>query len=220
MDHVGNKATSVVDHKFCLGGDVFLSVSYFKGLNNIHIRKWKSTPDDFNPGKYIVYPTKVGIMISREQLKQLKNLIPHVLSFLDANEQQQQTNQSTQSTSASPVLPPSNAPALVDPNFTTTTPATLPAELSDIGFSQLFYGADAGDRENDTISVSSVNDIETPSTSPGYNTVSGVGGQSTLNGGGAGVAGGSKTVNTTFRETPKRQTGLLSLKNAPKKRKN
>ena len=61
---------------------------------------------------------------------------------------------------------PCNAPALVDPNFTTTTPATLPAELSEIGFSQLFYGADAGDRENDTISVSSVNDLETPSTSP------------------------------------------------------
>ena len=55
--------------------------------------------------------------------------------------------------------------------------------------------------------------------------MSGVGGQSTLNGVGAGVAGGSKTVNTTFRdrnvnETPKRPTGLLSLKNAPKKRRN
>ena len=72
--------------------------------------------------------------------------------------------------------------------------------------------------------MSSVNVLETPSTSPGYNAVSGVGGQTTLNCG-AGVAGGSKTVNTTFRdrnvnETPKRPTGLLSLKNAPKKRKN
>lgn len=127
---------------------------------------------------------------------------------MQMNEQQQQTNQSTKSTCASPVLPPCNAPALVDPNFTTTTPATLSAELSEIGFSQLFYGADVGDRENNTISVSSVNDLETPSTSPGYNAVSGVGGQTTLNGG-AGVAGGSKTVNTTFRarnvnETPKR----------------
>ena len=76
MDNFEQKATfsSVTDQKFCLGGDVFLSVSYFRGANNIHVRKWKSDVDILNPGKCIVYPTKIGIVLSREQLKLLKRI--------------------------------------------------------------------------------------------------------------------------------------------------
>ena len=198
MDHVENKATSVVDHKFCLGGDVFLSVSFFRGVNNIHIRKWKSGPDDFNPGKTIVYPTKVGIMITHEQLKMLKNIIPHVISSLD--DMEQPSNQRTQSTSASPSSSPCNNPNLMDPNFCTTTPASLPSELADIGFSQLVYAAE--DREAETISVSS-----TENTQP--SNYCGAGASSSS--GGFGAVG----------ESTKRPRGILSLKkDSSKKRKN
>ena len=231
MDNFEQKATfsSVTDQKFCLGGDVFLSVSYFRGANNIHVRKWKSDVDILNPGKCIVYPTKIGIVLSREQLKLLKNLIPHVLSFLDQNEKTM-PSQRTQSTYASPALSPCNAPSLMGGHADTNgdNAAPLPADLSGLGFSQLLYGgggggADGGaDREGDTISISSGNTIEIASTDPQPSAMSGVENQA-----GGGVSNdsvdGGQYVSSVFRqvaETPKRPTGLLSLKNAPKKRKN
>ena len=97
----------------------------------------------------------------------------------------------------------------------------LPADLSGLGFSQLLYGADGGaDWETDTISVSSGNTIEIPSTDPQPSAMSGFEDQTGGVSNGS-VDGGNKSVSSVFRhvsETPKRPTGLLSLKNAPKKR--
>ena len=126
---MANNTCDSDDMKFCLGGDVFLSITFWNGLHRAHIRKFRSVPDEHSPGKFKVYPSNTGIMLTPENLKMLRPLIPRCLSVLDKKQQQQQ--QQTLSSSSSPVSTlssecPCNNPVLMMVDSDVTQPPQLP----------------------------------------------------------------------------------------------
>ena len=112
------------DMKFCLGGDVFLSIAFWNGLHRAHIRKFRSVPDENRPGKFKVYPSNTGIMLTPENLKMLRPLIPHCLSVLDEKQQQQTLSSSSSVSNLSSECPCNNPVLMVDSDV--TQPAKLP----------------------------------------------------------------------------------------------
>ena len=70
--------------RLCLGGDVYISISYFRSDYKIHIRRFNSVSDTHNPEKVFMFPSKTGLVLSISQLNKLMNAIPTIVSVVDA----------------------------------------------------------------------------------------------------------------------------------------
>ena len=72
--------------RLCLGGDLYISITHYRENYNIHIRKFSSVQDAYNPERTLMFPSKTGVMISTHQLKALLTSIPSILSVVDSLE--------------------------------------------------------------------------------------------------------------------------------------
>ena len=72
--------------KFPLGNNLYLTLSNFRGQQNIHIRTFVSVPSFFDPNQQVVVPTKKGITITKQQLLTLKNNIDPLFSVMREQE--------------------------------------------------------------------------------------------------------------------------------------
>lgn len=66
--------------KYPLGGDIYATVSKWKGGVNVHIRKYQCRRDSNQ--EPIVFPTKQGIVLNYQQLNQLMYSLPLIFSDL------------------------------------------------------------------------------------------------------------------------------------------
>ena len=69
--------------RYCLGGDVYISISYYRSDYKIHIRRFNTVPDT-QTGKIFMFPSKTGLMLSMPHLHNLLTTLPTVLDLVTA----------------------------------------------------------------------------------------------------------------------------------------
>ena len=75
-----NEPTST---RFCLGGDVYISITFYRGDFRVHVRRFNTITDTMDPERVFMFPSKTGLMLSTEQINNLYETIPIVLSLLE-----------------------------------------------------------------------------------------------------------------------------------------
>ena len=73
------------DIRFPLGGELFLTVSFYKDRPLVHIRHFKTLPSWRTPGENVLIPTKYGVCLKDSQASQLLNHLPSALSVLKSH---------------------------------------------------------------------------------------------------------------------------------------
>ena len=104
-----------VSTRFCLGGDVYISISFFKNEYRVHVRRFNTVPDSTNPEIFYTYPTKTGLVLSPEQIMQMYQVTPTILRLLGSQREAHRAfGPPGPSSSSSPAPAPLSAASLED----------------------------------------------------------------------------------------------------------
>ena len=75
--------------KLSLGGDIYLTHTFFKNVDRIHIRKYITMPSLFNVNSTFQTPTKEGVSLKIEQARRLESLLPCIVKELQSGNPQE-----------------------------------------------------------------------------------------------------------------------------------